>query len=166
MSGEKNLFIVRHSKSSWDYPGIADIDRNLTEKGISNAYVMAKRTLVQKKLPEAIVSSPAIRALHTAIIFSGVFDIPSGEINIEKELYLASSAEILELISGWDNSLESIMIFGHNPGFTDLANCLSTLNIENVPTTGLVQLKFKTDTWKGINKNCLSGEFIDFPQNV
>lgn len=166
MSGEKILFIVRHSKSSWDYPSITDIDRNLTEKGISNAYVMAKKILAQKKLPDAIVSSPAIRALHTALIFSGVFGISLSGVNIEKDLYLADSREILELISGWDNSLGSIMIFGHNPGFTDLANGLSNLNIENVPTTGLVRLKFKTDSWKGINKNCLSGEFFDFPQNV
>lgn len=165
MAGEKTLFIVRHGKSTWDYPGVADIDRPLKDKGISDAYEMAKRIAVKNICPDSIISSPAARALHTAIIFSRVFDFPADEIIINQDLYLAEIQEIMSVITATDDSRKSLMIFGHNPGFTDLADYLSTLNIENVPTTGLVQLKFKTESWKGISKKSLTGEFFDFPQN-
>jgi len=166
MAGEKILFIVRHGKSTWDYPGVDDIDRPLKDRGISDAYEMAGRISGTGTLPDAIISSPAARALHTAIIFSRVLNFSPDEISIDQDLYLADTREIMTVIKSTDNSRNSLMIFGHNPGFTELANYLSSLNIENVPTCGLVRLKFKTESWNGIGKKCLADEFFDFPQNV
>lgn len=165
MKGEKILFIVRHGKSTWDYPGVADIDRPLKDRGINDAYEMAKRILKKNIRPDSIISSPAARALHTAIIFSRVFEYSTDEIIINQDLYLADAAEIMAVITATDNSRKSLMIFGHNPGFTEIANFLSGLNIENLPTAGLVMLKFNTESWKGVSKKCLADEFFDFPQN-
>lgn len=166
MTGEKTLFIVRHSKSSWDYPAVSDIDRPLKDRGIKDAYEMANRILKKEIRPDAIISSPAVRALHTAIIFSRVLDFPSDEIIINQDIYQADVQEIMSVITATNDSRKSLMIFGHNPGFTELTNYLSGLNIENVPTTGLVLLKFKTEKWKGISRKCLSGEFFDSPHNA
>ena len=166
MAEEKTLFIVRHGKSTWDYPAVSDIDRPLKDRGIKDAYDMADRILKIGIMPDVIISSPAVRALHTAIIFSRVLQLPPDEIIINQDLYLAEYDEILSVITATDNSRKSLMIFGHNPGFTELANHLSGLNIDNVPTTGLVQLTFTTESWKGISRKCLSSEFFDSPHNT
>ena len=166
MAGEKTLFIVRHGKSSWDYPAVSDIDRPLKDRGIKDAYEMANRILKKEFRPDSIISSPAVRALHTAIIFSRVLEFPCDEIIINQDIYLADVQEIMSVITATDDSRKALMIFGHNPGLTELANFLSGLNIENLPTTGLIILKFKTESWKGINRKCLSGELFDSPHNA
>jgi len=165
MAGEKRLFIIRHGKSTWEYPAVSDIDRPLKDRGIKDAYDMASRILGREMFPDIIISSPAVRALHTAIIFSRVLGLPPREIIINEDIYLAEAEEILSVISETHDSRNSLMIFGHNPGFTDLANNLSSLGIDNVPTTGIVVLTFKTDSWKGISRKSLKSEFFDSPNN-
>lgn len=166
MTGEKTLFVVRHAKSSWDYPAVSDIDRPLKERGIKDAYEMANRVLKKACLPDSIISSPALRALHTAIIFSRVITFPADEIIINQDLYISQADQILSVIMATDNSRKSLMIFGHNPGFTELVNYLTELEIDNLPTTGLVMIRFKTDMWKGISKKCHIVEYFDFPHNA
>ena len=75
----KVLHVVRHAKSVWDYDGIADIDRTLKSKGIRNAYEISRKLKLINLVPEKIVSSPANRALHTAVIFARVFEYPLAE---------------------------------------------------------------------------------------
>jgi phosphohistidine phosphatase len=165
MKGEKTLFIVRHAKSSWDYPAVSDIDRSLKERGIKDAYDMANRILKKTFLPECIMSSPALRALHTSIIFSRVLGFPAEQIVINQDLYISEADNIYSLITATDDSLKSLMIFGHNPGLTELVNYLSELDIDNLPTAGVVMLRFNTDWWKGISKKCHVVEYFDFPHN-
>lgn len=166
MPGEKNLIIIRHGKSSWDYPSVSDFDRPLKDRGISDAHEMAGRLLQKDILPDLIFSSPALRALSTAMIFCREFKFPAEEIKIHENLYLAEADEILLIVKSASDSANSIMIFGHNPGFTDLVNLLSSLNIENLPTCGLAVLKFNTESWKTIGRSCLRSEFIDFPHKL
>ena len=166
MAADKILIIVRHGKSTWDYPGIADFDRPLKDRGIKDAYDMALRLKKHEILPDGIISSPAIRALHTAVIFSKVLEFPAENININQDLYLAEVDGIMSVVNGTDNSKDSLMIFGHNPGFTELVNYLSNLNLDNLPTSGIAILQFKTDNWAAIGKKCLSGEIFDSPHNV
>ncbi len=161
----KTLFIVRHGKSSWDFEEVSDIDRPLKEKGIKDAYDIAGRLKDKGMIPRQIISSPAIRALHTAIIFSRVLEIPEKHIIISADLFHSDPEDILDLLGHTPASIESLIIFGHNPGFTDLANILSRLSLSNIPTSGLVMLEFKTDSWKKIGRNTLVKESFDFPSN-
>ena len=165
MAEEKILFIVRHGKSTQDYLSVSDIDRPLKDRGIKDAHEMAGRIVKRDLYPDVIISSPAVRALHTAIIFSRVIGLPADEIVINEELYLADYEEILSVVKATDNSRKALMIFGHNPGFTDLVNHLSGLEIDNLPTTGLAVLRFKADRWNDISKKHLTSEFVDFPHN-
>jgi len=165
MNKEKILIIVRHGKSSWDQKSVSDIDRPLKDRGVKDAYEMANRILKKGIRPDCIISSPALRALHTSIIFSRVFDFPVNEIIINQDMYLSEPDRILTIINETSNSIDSVMIFGHNPALTELVNYLSELDIDNLPTTGLVMLRFSSDNWKGINKNCHKLEYFDFPHN-
>jgi phosphohistidine phosphatase len=161
----KTLYIVRHGKSTWDYDGVKDSDRPLKEKGISDAMIMAERLKNSSRIPDQIISSSAARALHTAIIFNRSLKIPEKNFKIDSDLYAATVDEILDVIYGVDDSVNSLMIFGHNPGFTELANYLCNLKIDNIPTSGIVMITFTTEKWIKLNRNVVMNEFFDFPGN-
>ncbi len=62
----KTIYLIRHAKSDWDNPLLQDIERPLNERGYADANVMGTRL----KTPGLIISSPAVRALSTALIFA------------------------------------------------------------------------------------------------
>jgi len=161
----KRLFIVRHGKSSWDYDSVKDLDRPLKERGISDGYIMAERLVKRELKPELIISSPGIRALHSAVIFHRVLKMPPESINIDPDLYLADEDEILKLLYGLNDKVNSVMIFGHNPGFTDFTNYISNLNLMNIPTTGIAILDFEIGKWNELERGKLVKEYFDFPRN-
>lgn len=160
----KSLYIVRHGKSAWDYDSVDDIDRPLKMRGISDGYRMAGRLLQQKLMPDLMVSSNACRAFHTATIFHRVLNMDAENLRINPGLYLSGVDGILNVIYGIDDKINSLMIFGHNPGFTEVSNYLSTMSIDNVPTTGVVNLIFDTENWVSISRDILVNESFDFPR--
>ncbi|MFC2137121.1 histidine phosphatase family protein [Bacteroidota bacterium] len=162
----KKLLIVRHGKSDWSQEELEDIDRPLKLRGINNAYNMANRLANQNIIPEYIISSPANRALHTAIIFMRVLNISLDKITINKNLYFSSIDEILKEIHSIENEVSSIMLFGHNPTFTNFANKFIKNQIDNIPTSGVVILDFNVKKWDSINRNNLSDEYFDYPKNI
>ncbi len=164
MKKRKTLHIVRHAKSSWDYDNISDIDRPLKLKGIKNAYEMARRIKIRNALPEFIITSPANRAIHTAIIFARVFELPLSKIIIDENLYATGEDSIMDIIKKTDNSVKSLMIFGHNPELTYFANIFVKDTIDNISTAGTVSLVFDIENWKDISKKKLISELFDFPK--
>ena len=78
---KRQLFIVRHGKSSWESE-VRDIDRPLTERGVRNSYEMAERLLRAGLVPEKIYSSNGVRALHTAVIMARSWQLSSEVISV------------------------------------------------------------------------------------
>ncbi|MGM0498009.1 MAG: SixA phosphatase family protein [Bacteroidota bacterium] len=164
MKSYKQLFIVRHGKSSWEYEHVDDIDRPLKIKGINDAYAMAKRLDSKNKKPQLIISSPANRALHTSIIFSRVLDYPLFNLRLNEIIYNGDEDDILNLIHETDDSISTLMIFGHNPVSTDLSNMFLKDKLDKLPTAGITSLNFKADSWKDISKDNVSTELVDYPK--
>lgn len=146
----KTLYIVRHAKSSWEYEGIKDIDRPLKERGIQDAYLISE--VLSKKIdtPSVFVSSCANRALHTAMIFSYVFNYPLAYLKISKSLYSFSDGYLIKTVKALDNSFNSAIIFSHDHGISDFVNQYGDKKIDHVPTCGVVGITFNTDHWKNI----------------
>jgi len=161
---EKTLHIIRHGKSSWDFEDISDIDRPLAPRGINNACFMANKLAERKVSPDLILSSPANRAIYTALIFSRVMKLRYEIIRIEDLIYTGNPEELINLIRRQDNALNEILIFGHNPAFTSLANQLIAEFIENIPTTGIVSLTYETDTWTDTGKLTPANYLFDYPK--
>ena len=164
MTQKKILYIVRHAKSSWDFPGRADSDRPLAERGIQNAYDMAQRLKKRGDIPGFIISSPANRALHTAIIFAGELNIPLALLRVNEDLYMAGEDAISAAVAEVDNNIESLMIFGHNPDFTGFANTFLRDQIYNIPTCGMVRIDFEVSGWENIHRSKLVDYFFDYPK--
>jgi phosphohistidine phosphatase len=143
----KTLILIRHAKSSWKNPGLPDRDRPLNKRGKRDAPVMAEHLAERGIEVDRVISSPTTRALATAEVITEEIGFPWNEIIVDERLYHADALELLEVIRNLDDHLDCVMCFGHNPGLTDLVHHLSPHYIDNVPTCGVVELKFDVDTW-------------------
>lgn len=159
---QKRLIIIRHGKSSWDSE-VKDIDRPLTERGVRNAYEMARRVLDRQLVPEMICTSVAARALHTAVIMAREWEIPEQSLVLKKELYMPEIPDIIALMSDIPNEIDSVAIFGHNPAFTYFANLFLRNSIDDIPTTGVVVLHFETVSWKSLKREDVVDELFLIP---
>jgi phosphohistidine phosphatase len=159
----KYLYLVRHAKSSWDEPGLSDLERPLNNRGKKDAPLMGKIIADKKIKPDLIISSPAQRARKTAIAFAEEFGIKKKEIIFDEKIYEATSSELIEVIRNFNNDFQTVMLFGHNPGLTNLSNSLSQKIIDNIPTCGIVALKFDDD-WKNIKPKSAVQEFFEYPK--
>lgn len=157
----KTLVIIRHGKSTWDYEHISDIDRPLKESGIANTLMVAQKIKEKNIVPQLILTSHAVRALHTATIFARQLGCSEAYIRINPFIYTAEINELLQFIKDTEDSCKTLFIFGHNPTFTMLANLFLQEPIAELPTSGTVILKFSTQSWKEINaQNKISEEMM------
>lgn len=158
----KNLFLLRHAKSSWKDTLIDDFERPLNKKGKRDAPQIAYRFSKRGFDVDLIISSSAKRTSDTAKIFADILRLKS-ETVFKKELYEASYQEILEVINHINEKFGNVLIVCHNPGVTNLVNYLSDNYIDNLPTSGIVGLS--TDlNWKEIKQNSCSFLFFDYPK--
>lgn len=156
----KDLFIIRHAKSDWSFD-VRDFDRPLSARGFRDAPVMAKRLSASPAAPQLLISSPAKRAITTAQIFAKALNISIQDILQDPAIYEAHQQDLLRIVKGIDNAYANAAIFGHNPGFTLLANYLAGENIYNIPTCGIVYIRFPdTDDWAAISEG--TGKVVDF----
>ena len=146
----KTLVIIRHGKSSWKYPELKDHHRPLKQRGVNNAFSVAAELIKLGVKPDLFLSSPAVRALDTAIILATNMAYPLNKIQTENTIYEASVHELLDVLADVDNQYETVFLFGHNPGFTSLVNRLQGESIINLPTCGTVGIELPFDDWKQI----------------
>jgi len=158
------LTLIRHAKSGWADPGLDDFLRPLNERGRRDAPEMGRRLREHGVQPALIVSSPAKRAIKTARIIAGALDFPEADIVENPGIYAAAADELLELIRRLPEGKQDVMLVGHNPGFTDLANLLLRSKIEDIPTCGVVRLALDTPHWRDIEPQCASLLLVDFPK--
>jgi len=158
----KRLFIVRHAKSSWDYQDIADFDRPLKLKGISDAHQMATRLIARKVQPELIISSPANRALHTGIILAQSLGYDLSKLQLQRAFYETLVEDAMAIITQTPNSINNLMIVGHNPTWTNLTNYLMDSYIDNIPTCGVVCLEVQSSGWEALAERKHHLEFFDY----
>ncbi|WP_276391112.1 SixA phosphatase family protein [Eudoraea chungangensis] len=151
----KTVVLVRHGKSSWEYE-VSDKDRPLLERGIRDIHLVSERYSKEAIKLQMAFSSPANRALHTCMIFLRNTGFSLTDLEITDALYDFSGESVKHFVRSLDDSLEEVVLFGHNYAFTSIANDWGDQIIENVPTSGLVELKFETTKWNQIEKGVTS----------
>ncbi|MBK6984991.1 MAG: histidine phosphatase family protein [Bacteroidetes bacterium] len=112
--------------------------------------------------PDLIISSPAIRAMSTALIFARNLNYNANNIVIKQELYESTVQDYLSVIDSIDNTFESVLLFAHNPTISDVAQILTQALPMEMPTCAIVGIKFDTNDWK----KAKSSELIlfDYPK--
>lgn len=156
----KRLTLMRHAKSSWKDPEARDPDRPLNSRGRRDAPRMGKRLAKRGFCPDRILSSPAARAWVTAEAVAEKIGYPLEEIVADDRIYGGGPEEITGLLRELDDRLAHVMVFGHNPTFTQLAVQFTRAPIENVPTSGIVDIAFEMDSWREIGDG--KGRILDF----
>lgn len=145
----KTLYLARHAKSSWKHD-VDDHKRPLKKRGEKDAHLVSQKVREELKAPQLIVSSDATRALSTAHFFKDAWEIEEENFKTDHILYDFSGQNVMRYIKSLDNSLQTVMIVGHNHAFTSLVNMLGNIYIENLPTAGFVKLEFDEDRWEDI----------------
>jgi phosphohistidine phosphatase len=134
------LYLLRHAKSSWDDPGLADHDRPLAPRGLRNAEVLAAHLRAARIVPGLVLCSTARRARETLAAVLPAF-AGETEILVERGLYGASADELLERLHAVPEAVGSAMVVAHNPGLEELASRLAGEEApERLPTAALVEL--------------------------
>ena len=144
----KDVCFVRHAKSSWDQAGMDDFDRPLDVRGLKDAPMMASKIREIGLVPDLIITSGANRARTTAEFFRKEFDLDKGKFIIRNEIYESTPEQVYEVIRSAPDSANFIFVFGHNPTFTWIANHISGVSIDNVPTCGVVHVQSIITSWK------------------
>jgi phosphohistidine phosphatase len=145
------LTLVRHAKSSWDDTSLSDFERPLNARGERVAPEMAQRMAPLLQQPLQIISSPAVRALTTAQIFALALGIPERQIVRERRIYDATPGTLLHIVQTLDDSIDHAVLFGHNPGFSDLSQLLNQAMSREMPTCSLVTMSIDAAHWREVS---------------
>jgi len=149
----KIVYLIRHAKSSWEDPSLPDSKRPLNHRGLRDAPFMAKLLSDKGVEPDLLLSSPANRALTTANFFAAAFDFSPASIVQNEDIYEALPKDILRIITNLPPENNTVLLFGHNPTFTSIANHFTPDDyIDNVPTCGIVKIEAMIDDWKSFTK--------------
>lgn len=158
----KTLYLLRHAKSSWDEPGLADFDRPLNERGLRTAPFMGE-VIKNNNLPvDLILSSPARRASQTAQMVKAAGGLPA-EIQFEDGIYEASPLRLIQIVSDLDDRFDSVMLVGHNPGFEDLVRFLSG-SLHPMPTAALAVIDLEHRSWRDLHPDFCSLRLLIRPK--
>jgi len=161
----KKLILSRHAKSSWENAA-HDIDRPLNDRGLHDAPIMAEYLKSQNIIVDIIISSPALRARTTAEFYVDKLLDSGQKLVIDDSIYEAYEQDLLKIINGLENNINSAMMVGHNPTFTFLANILANERIVNMPTCSSVTICFDVSDWKDVKIGGGVMERFDYPKKL
>jgi len=160
----KKVFFVRHAKSSWDFPDYMDHERPLLPQGVSRSRKICKYLRERKVSPELIIASPAVRAAETARLFAEELNYPVENILIEPRIYSGNEEDIWSILFELKDEMRSVMIVGHNPLITNMANHFLQDKLDYLPTSGVAAFSFHTDTWTELVLAGGTNDFVIYPK--
>ena len=159
----KTLVICRHAKSDWEL-GLADFDRPLNVRGKKDAPRMGKHLASLGFKADAILSSPAVRAQTTARIVAKEMGY-EGTVRLEAGLYDSGYGQALGILQGISNTVDTLMVFGHNPTLEQLAQFLLQSQGEIIlPTSGMIAIEFPLTEWKDLGTKAGSLKWLLIPK--
>lgn len=149
----KTLLILRHAKSSWDEPGLADIQRPLNKRGKHDAPRVGELIKEAGVVPDIILTSPAVRAMKTAEAAADTSGY-EGEIEIRDVFYPGDPGDYIEALNELPDGYIRVMVIGHNPGLEELLSDL-TGETEPLPTAALAQIELPIQRWIDLDDQVL-----------
>jgi len=151
----KRLTLMRHANAQWKDPQVSDFDRPLNRRGTSEAEAMSRRLIELKLIPTILLTSSARRAQQTADIVARELGVLPRNMRSEESLYLAPVADILRVIQTTGPRIPHLMIVGHNPGMTEIANLLAPTARIDLATAAICSLTFDVRSWLDVQADRL-----------
>lgn len=161
----KRLFLLRHAKSSWDDPQMADRDRPLNARGMRDAPRMAAYMRAKGYVPDMALCSPSNRTRQTLDAITSV--IGNFPISYPEALYLGEAGALRAALTGVDDKVKALLLVGHNPGMGTLVSQLTDFEsldeahqVSRFPTAALAVFEAKTKHWADLKEGRL--KLVDF----
>jgi phosphohistidine phosphatase len=154
----KTLLILRHAKSSWKHPELADHERPLNKRGQHDAPQLGTLLVDRELLPQLILSSTAVRTRQTAEALVETSHY-AGSVEFLDALYMAEPPAYLKALRGLPDDLERVLLIGHNPGLEGLVQLLSG-QIVALPTAALAHIVLPIQTWGSLTHET-QGELVE-----
>ena len=154
----KTLILYRHCKSSWDGPGLADIERPLNIRGENNAKSQAK--VLKRKLKKLELNinyffiSPSLRTKKTFKPLIKALKIKRKQFGYFEELYDCSVTDLKNFIKKIDSNFKTVMIIGHNPSFENFIKRNTIMKSVEIPT-GTFVILYRINKNKSYNVRAL-----------
>lgn len=154
------LILLRHAKSSWNDPSLADFDRPLAPRGAEAAPRMGRHMRRMGIRPDHIICSPARRTRETLALVIQELLPPVPSVVFDERIYEAPAGLLLESIEDSPARLRTLMMVGHNPGLQELILHLAAPDASGsyaevaskFPTAALAVLEFEATTWTAIEQ--------------
>ncbi len=164
----KTLYLMRHAKSSWSFDDLTDQERPLNDRGRTDAPHMGQALAKRQLALDLLVSSPAVRALSTAVLVARELGYPHDALKVEPAIYQADIDTLLGVIRALPDAANSVLLTGHNPTITDTANYLLPNDglTHEMPTAAVLCLHFNTDHWAEAGPATAEFYFYDYPKNT
>ena len=160
----KNLFLLRHAKSSWDNAALVDFDRPLSKRGTSNAILLSKYIQKNSISFDLVLSSPSERTQSTLDLVLSSFD-PIPTTTFKESIYHASASSLSQLIKEQDDEINNLLIIGHNPSLHILTETLTNESIVKFPTCAFVKIT-NLNQWKDLDAGILNLELLITPKEL
>jgi phosphohistidine phosphatase len=152
----KMFFLMRHGKSDWSDPALADFERPLTDRGRKDARRIGEFLAARKFKPDFILSSRAERALRTAEIVAERISLPENRVRREAALFEGSADALVRALVSLENDIEAPLVVGHNPALEHAAAALLSEtgkpagqgSLIRIPTAGLLCFDHDAPEWK------------------
>lgn len=159
----KKLTLIRHAKSDWNSGVARDFDRPLNRRGKKAAPLMAARILQRGSVPDLLVSSPAQRAVETAVLLADELELPQEQIVYQQNIYEATPLTLVDIVRGLPD-VEHIALIGHNPGLSELGLWLCIQAPEWLPTCAVLELELAVADWSAVSSGCATLLYYDYPK--
>lgn len=162
----KMLGLLRHGKSSWDDPALRDFDRPLKRRGNEASKSMGEELRRRGLRFDLVVASPATRVVETLHHLEEGFGEPL-EPRFQENVYAASAQGLLSIVVATADSIDRLLLVGHNPGLQDLASTLASDEdplvpsvTAHFPTAAFVLIELPVKSWTQVGPR--TGRIVDF----
>lgn len=160
----KTLTLIRHAKSSWDDPGLADFDRPLNRRGQRDLPLMVERMRQQGPQPDRLIYSPALRTRLTAEALASAFGLDDSAVKTCERVYEATPSTLIQLLQQQPDQARHVLLVGHNPGLLELVQALSGGAPERMPTAAIIQLQLMIGRWHELAPCYAELAWLDYPK--
>ena len=162
----KTFCVFRHAKSSWEEPLSSDAERPLLATGIERTGIIAEYLVRHEVSFDLLVSSPARRALETSRIIARALNYRESDIRIDASIYSGGAQALEEILMSIDDAIDSVALFGHNPGMTSFVNEYLTKPVTNFPTSAAACFEADIVKWSDLPASYPRELFYISPKNL
>tara|TARA_Y100000741_G_scaffold292148_1_gene232357 strand:- start:1720 stop:2214 length:495 start_codon:yes stop_codon:yes gene_type:complete len=161
----KQIYVLRHAKSSWDNSNLSDFERPLADRGISDAKKMSKFLKDMNIKIDKVLCSNAIRAKETFDLTADGFNFEIDKATYLDKLYFGDTTTIIQDLKELDESLNNILIVGHNPTLHYLVEILTNESINRFTTCNLATISHDGE-WVSLNSQQCSLKSLIRPKEL